>query len=312
MWPSASTGFGSANHSNIHLPHSFSSSKKFQDRLEESASHDRLKDKLSAPPVVGLLDSSLSTPSHNLHTSLLDNTESKHQLACGFSSPLLSAHQHNATQSSFSTPAVIAPSNTSLHQPMNASAALLSPPQIDPFYTQGEDLSPHDVLDETWVTVFGFAPGAVGHMLQQFNEYGTILEHKISNEGNWMHLHYKSKIAAKKALSKNGKLIGDNMMVGVRQCIDQKVMSRQGGSTTTPTVDHSQITLHSVEQTIPLKTLGSLYESTNSNSGNTPQPIRPLTKAYTSSRPPTNIPQANVKNQEDGWWKKTMEYVFGW
>jgi len=42
-----------------------------------------------------------------------------------------------ATQSSFSTPAVIAPSNTSLHQPMNASAALLSPPQIDPFYTQG-------------------------------------------------------------------------------------------------------------------------------------------------------------------------------
>ena len=31
-----------------------------------------------------------------------------------------------------------------------------SPGQSDPFYTQGEMLTPDTVLDDTWVTVFGY------------------------------------------------------------------------------------------------------------------------------------------------------------
>lgn len=33
----------------------------------------------------------------------------------------------------------------------------LSPAQVDPFYSQGEALSSEDLLDQTWVTVFGSA-----------------------------------------------------------------------------------------------------------------------------------------------------------
>ena len=36
-----------------------------------------------------------------------------------------------------------------------------------------------------------------------------------------MHIHYQSKIQAKKALSKNGKILGNNIMVGVSACIDK-------------------------------------------------------------------------------------------
>lgn len=36
-----------------------------------------------------------------------------------------------------------------------------------------------------------------------------------------MHIHYQSKIQAKKALSKNGKILGNNIMVGVSHCIDK-------------------------------------------------------------------------------------------
>lgn len=44
---------------------------------------------------------------------------------------------------------------------------------------------------------------------------------QTSADGNWMHLHYQSKIQAKKALSKHGKVFGGNIMVGVTPCIDK-------------------------------------------------------------------------------------------
>ena len=41
-----------------------------------------------------------------------------------------------------------------------------------------------------------------------------------------MHLHYQSKIQAKKALSKNGKVLGNSIMVGVTHCIDKVLPHR--------------------------------------------------------------------------------------
>lgn len=46
---------------------------------------------------------------------------------------------------------------------------------------------------------------------------------QVATDGNWMHIHFQSKIQARKALSKNGKVFGTGVMVGVHQCID-KVM----------------------------------------------------------------------------------------
>ncbi|CAN8027805.1 unnamed protein product [Ixodes persulcatus] len=95
-----------------------------------------------------------------------------------------------------------------------------SPSQVDPFFSQGEKLTSSTELDETWVTVFGFPPSATSYIVQQFSHYGNILEHRAVPESNWVHLHYQSKLQAKKALSKNGKVFGTNTMVGVKPCLE--------------------------------------------------------------------------------------------
>ncbi|XP_023286324.1 nucleoporin NUP53-like, partial [Seriola lalandi dorsalis] len=97
----------------------------------------------------------------------------------------------------------------------------LSPAQVDPFYSQGESLSSDDQLDQTWVTVFGFPPASASYILLQFAQYGNILKHMMASPGNWMHLQYQSRLQARKALSKDGKVFGDAIMVGVKPCIDK-------------------------------------------------------------------------------------------
>ncbi len=44
---------------------------------------------------------------------------------------------------------------------------------------------------------------------------------KVASNGNWLHLHYSSKLQAKKALGKNGKVVAGNIMIGVTPCIDR-------------------------------------------------------------------------------------------
>ena len=78
-----------------------------------------------------------------------------------------------------------------------------SPTQLDPFFHEGGDIS----TDPTWVTVFGFSPAATSFILRHFRQYGVILHHIADqNGGNWMHIHYKTKLSARKAFSKNGKV----------------------------------------------------------------------------------------------------------
>ncbi|MCJ8732966.1 hypothetical protein PDJAM_G00217570 [Pangasius djambal] len=126
-------------------------------------------------------------------------------------------------------------SPASLGQVKNA----LSPAQVDPFFTQGDALSSEDQLDETWVTVFGFPPASASYILLQFAQYGNILKHVMSNSGNWMHIQYQSKLQARKALSKDGKIFGEAIMIGVKPCIDKSVMEcsdRSSAAVFTPPV----------------------------------------------------------------------------
>jgi len=44
---------------------------------------------------------------------------------------------------------------------------------------------------------------------------------QVAPDGNWLHIHYQSKLQAKKALSKNGKVFGGTIMIGVTPCIDK-------------------------------------------------------------------------------------------
>lgn len=92
-----------------------------------------------------------------------------------------------------------------------------------------------------------FPPASASYILLQFAQYGNILKHTVrkcegialnsscscrnnlfvnalwqmASPGNWMHLQYQSKLQARKALSKDGKVFGDTIMVGVKPCIDK-------------------------------------------------------------------------------------------
>ncbi|CAH8573342.1 unnamed protein product [Schistosoma haematobium] len=101
--------------------------------------------------------------------------------------------------------------------PDRLAEALLSHRSSNDF----DNANPHDC----WVTVFGFPPSRAAFILNQFAQLGTIEKHVITNSGNWMHIKYQNKMQAHCALSKNGKVFGDNTMVGVSVCNDSEVMN---------------------------------------------------------------------------------------
>ncbi|GFQ94118.1 nucleoporin NUP35 [Trichonephila clavata] len=228
--------------------------------------------KSGGPPIQGLL---YSTPNQNIsfNTSQLNNTPTvTDNLA--FDGPSFN---------NMMTP------NKSL---CVTNTSFLSPAQIDPFYTQGEALKNSDQLDESWITVFGFPSASANYILQQFSQYGNIVEHKLSPSGNWMHLRYQSKLQAKKALSKNGKVFSGNIMIGVKLCIEMDVMESCKDNSIKET---SLISASNSLTTDPL-------EPTKPNLKN----IRPLTQAYQS---PNAQAQVNpVKSS--GIVSKAFEYIW--
>ncbi|KAL3841974.1 hypothetical protein ACJMK2_020050 [Sinanodonta woodiana] len=242
------------------------------------------KEKGGAPPIKGIFHSaspSSTQPSFGTPTQALSRTPGLYSTPAPPTAGLGSSLHYTPERGSIS---------------MNASHVVSSPTQMDPFYTQGEMLTAEDVLDETWVTVFGFPPAAASYILQQFSQYGNILKKMIATEGNWMHIHYQSKIQAKKALSKNGKILGGSIMIGVTPCIDKKVMEEDkenGISISTPNT--------------------SRLTSTQSSISKGSTPIRPLTAAYKAARSDTEVVKGTQAPQKsNGFISKTFEYVFGW
>ncbi|XP_033899342.3 nucleoporin NUP35-like isoform X1 [Acipenser ruthenus] len=179
--------------------------------------------------------------------------------------------------------------------------ATLSPAQVDPFYTQGDALSSDDHLDDKWVTVFGFPPASASYILLQFAQYGNILKHVMSNNGNWMHMQYQSKLQARKALSKDGKVFGEAIMIGVKPCIDKSVMeSSEKGSTSGS----------SIVFTPPSQMIG-----TPSHPANTPRStsMRPLAAAYKASSSDYQVvTDRQTPRKDESLVTKAMEYMFGW
>ncbi|XP_071328759.1 nucleoporin NUP35 isoform X2 [Trachinotus anak] len=167
----------------------------------------------------------------------------------------------------------------------------LSPAQVDPFYSQGESLSSDDQLDQTWVTVFGFPPASASYILLQFAQYGNILKHTMASPGNWMHLQYQSRLQARKALSKDGKVFGDAIMVGVKPCIDKSVM------------DSSEAVSSPLSTSFSSSALPSTPRSA----------IRPLSAAYRSSSSDYQVvTDRQTPRKDDSLVSKAMEYMFGW
>ncbi|XP_054033020.1 nucleoporin NUP35 isoform X1 [Dryobates pubescens] len=245
------------------------------------------KDKGGAPPVRSIYDE-LSSP--------------------GLGSPLTSRRpaSFSLTQSPLvgtlpSTPGAAsgAFSPASIGQPRKTA---LSPAQLDPFYTQGDSLTSEDQLDDTWVTVFGFPQASASYILLQFAQYGNILKHVMSNTGNWMHLRYQSKLQARKALSKDGKIFGESIMIGVKPCIEKSVMENSERSST-PSA--------STVFTPPPKALGTPVLAANSTARIST--MRPLATAYKASTSDYQVvSDRQTPRKDESIVSKAMDYVFGW
>ncbi|XP_077986343.1 nucleoporin NUP35-like [Glandiceps talaboti] len=219
------------------------------------------KEKSGAPPVAPLFEPGTPNRQTDLNASLLSGSVMSR------------------------TPLTITSPMQGLTSP-GAGLGSRSPAQIDPFFTQGEELE-EEQLDDTWVTIFGFPPAAASFILQQFSQYGNITRHVMATNGNWMHIQYSSRIQAKIALSKNGKVFGNSIMVGVTFCIEKSAMQVPSDNVSISTP--SQIECHKSPA------------------------IRPLTAAYQAASSPYQVaPSTNAPEKNAGVVSRAMEYMFGW
>ncbi|NXT10543.1 NUP35 protein, partial [Prunella fulvescens] len=248
------------------------------------------KDKGGAPPVRSIYDE-LSSP--------------------GLGSTPLSSRKHASFTLTLSPSVGIPPStpgagrSSSMFSPASIGQpkkTTLSPAQLDPFYTQGDSLTSDDQLDDTWVTVFGFPQASASYILLQFAQYGNILKHVMSNTGNWMHIRYQSKLQARKALSKDGRIFGESIMIGVKPCIDKTVMEN---------FERSSISSMSSIFTPPTKPAGTPTQPANNTARIST--MRPLATAYKASTSDYQVvSDRQTPRKDESIVSKAMEYVFGW
>ncbi|NWS94949.1 NUP35 protein, partial [Mionectes macconnelli] len=248
------------------------------------------KDKGGAPPVRSIYDE-LSSPGLG-STPLTSGRPANFSLTQSPSVGILPSTPGTGRSSSVFSPA-------SIGQPRKTT---LSPAQLDPFYTQGDSLTSEDQLDDTWVTVFGFPQASASYILLQFAQYGNILKHVMSNTGNWMHIRYQSKLQARKALSKDGRIFGESIMIGVKPCIDKSVMENS---------ERSSASSMSSVFTPPTKSTGTPVQPTNNTTRIST--MRPLATAYKASTSDYQVvSDRQTPRKDESIVSKAMEYVFGW
>ncbi|NXT27877.1 NUP35 protein, partial [Syrrhaptes paradoxus] len=246
------------------------------------------KDKGGAPPVRSLYDE-LSSP-RLLSTPLTSRRPVSWLLSLSVLQKSFVKQCHfDLTASGVFSPA-------SIGQPKK------SPAQLEPFYARADSLTSEDQLDYTWVTVFGFPQAAASYILLQFAQYGNILKHVMSNTGNWMHIRYQSRLQARKALSKDGRIFGDSIMIGVKLCTDKSVMENFERSSTSSV---------SSVFTPPTKSVGTPVQPANNTARIST--MRPLATAYKASPSDYQVVSGRqTPRKDESIVSKAMEYVFGW
>jgi nuclear pore complex protein Nup53 len=135
--------------------------------------------------------------------------------------------------------------------------------------------------EDTWVTVFGFAPDDLPLVLQEFQRCGDILQwgtFGASPQSNFMHLQYQNKYGAQRALLKAGEQLSSSLIIGVKQLEPKHRALVQAWATGAD---------------------GSPGPRMKSATG----PVRPYR---------VELPQAQVLPQRSrSWYQKVGEYVFG-
>jgi len=171
----------------------------------------------------------------------------------------------------------------------------------------------------TWVTIFGFPPSAASYILTQAGMWGHILEHKIPSQGNWMHLKFASRLQARKALARNGRLLTDTLMVGVVPCTDAGIVEENRKEnvpiSSTPSLKGITSPLKGITSPQMWDRSGSfaLGTSLTSPSALDRSNLRPLTKSYKGPQADYEVThQRGTPQQNTSLVSKAMEFVFGW
>ena len=150
-------------------------------------------------------------------------------------------------------------------------------------------------MDETAITIFGFPPSACSFIIQQFSQYGKIEKYEVHNQGNWMHVKYQTKLQAKKALSKNGKIFARTMMVGVCTCIKKDIANLEATYNMTTELNRTPVPGTKRQSSTSIRSLSS---SSNMSSAKTIAPMSPLV-------------DKNTPQKKDSMISRTLDYVFG-
>lgn len=188
---------------------------------------------------------------------------------------------------------VVTPGSSSL------GASLLSPPgsaHIDHNQSKAQEVAaaPNPSPLDTWVTVWGFPPSSVSFILSELSVCGTVLQHIIHPNSNWMHVRMQTRMQANKAVTKNGSVMGGSIMIGITHCTDQSVLD--------------------IGQTSVLETsVNPGVANLSSTLGGTPRSIRPLTQAYKEAQEDNRVvPGTNTPTRSNGIVGRAMGCVFGW
>jgi len=270
--PASSVFFSSPSHLTGHVQPTSPMFRQVQAKDSFNTPTFASQSKINAPPTQSLADDiGVVSPAHLTSKSFHDR----------------SLMRKDITRVQFTSPSVH--NKSSSH---NRSRQMInSPTQIDPFYTQGESLKVDSMLDDTWVTIFGFPSLSASYVLQKFALHGTIVCNKMAGaEGNYMHVKYESSLQAKKALSRNGKILPGNIMIGVTPCINLSVISQES-------LNRSNVL--SSPQTTPRPV-------------NLRPSLRPLTSAYQAASNENKVlNMSNTPQKSNGFITKAMDYMFG-
>ena len=131
-----------------------------------------------------------------------------------------------------------------------------------------------DGTNTTWVTVFGFPPSAASYILKQFSQCGTVLQHHVPVNGNWMNIRYQTRNQAQSALSRSGRVLSGTLMIGVVLTPDAEAQALTNGSE--GILDQTG----SGSRATGLNTSVTTLNNTSINGGTPNRSIRPLAQAY--------------------------------
>lgn len=227
---------------------------------------------VTGPPTVGLFDTLrndkqiFQTPSKNTTTGQGGPS------APGFQQ---SGNESYLNQSGFNVSRVMSPIPMAQEQDFTRNASVMSPAFMNhsQYVPQGNDC---------WITVFGFPQSASSMILSHFSQCGAIIEKVFATQnGNWVHLRFTSRLECDKAMNYNGKIIGHNLMIGVQYCSDPSIVGKEN------------------------------YEERKEYSLSR---VRSLTHiAYKNAQHPTDVvPSPTAPKRSSGLVNKAMDLFFGW